>query len=236
MPFTFSHPAIVLPFTFLHSRYYSLTGLVIGSMAPDFEYFIRLRAGSDFSHTIVGIFWFNLPIGILLAFIFHNIVRNPLIDHLPHIFRSRFYVFREFEWNVYFRKNFLIVSISIIIGAASHIFWDSFTHYHGYFVEKIPELQGDIYGFPIYRLIQHFSTVIGAIVILYAINKMPKAQLTFKPVNLSYWIFIFSISLITAYLRKLSGISILAYSHLIISAISGFLIGLIFFSWIRTRR
>ncbi|WP_113654854.1 DUF4184 family protein, partial [Pedobacter namyangjuensis] len=30
MPFTFSHPAIVLPLTYLPKKWFSLTGLVIG--------------------------------------------------------------------------------------------------------------------------------------------------------------------------------------------------------------
>jgi hypothetical protein len=42
MPFTFAHPAIVLPLKHLPKRWYSLTGLIIGSMTPDFEYFIRM--------------------------------------------------------------------------------------------------------------------------------------------------------------------------------------------------
>ncbi|WP_220463965.1 DUF4184 family protein [Adhaeribacter radiodurans] len=41
MPFTFSHPAIVLPLTLLLRKWYSLTGLVIGSLTPDFEYFYQ---------------------------------------------------------------------------------------------------------------------------------------------------------------------------------------------------
>ena len=41
MPFTFSHPAAVLPLRLLPRHWFSLTGLVIGSMVPDFEYFLR---------------------------------------------------------------------------------------------------------------------------------------------------------------------------------------------------
>ncbi len=71
MPFTFSHPAIVLPFGLIGQRYFSMTALIIGSMTPDFEYFLRLRVRSDFSHTLFGVFWFDLPLGIVLCFVFH---------------------------------------------------------------------------------------------------------------------------------------------------------------------
>ena len=105
MPFTFSHPAIVLPLKFLPKRWFSLTALVIGSLTPDFEYFIRMKVQSDFSHTFLGIFWFYLPLGILLAFIFHNTVRNSLFDNIPMSLKSRLNRFNEFNWNRYFMSN-----------------------------------------------------------------------------------------------------------------------------------
>jgi hypothetical protein len=54
MPFTFSHPAIILPLKYFKKKWFSLTGLVIGSMTPDFEYFVRMRIQSNYSHTIEG--------------------------------------------------------------------------------------------------------------------------------------------------------------------------------------
>ncbi len=92
MPFTFSHPAIVLPLNYLPKKWFSLTGLVIGSLTPDFEYFIRMKIKSEYSHTLEGLFWFDLPLGVLLAFIFHNIVRNNFYNNLPLFFKSRFSV------------------------------------------------------------------------------------------------------------------------------------------------
>ena len=121
-----------------------MTGLVIGSLTPDFEYFFRMRIKSNYSHAIDGLFWFDLPLGILLAFIFHNIVRDSLINNLPTILNSRFSVFTNFDWNGHFRRNWFVVTISILSGAASHIFWDSFTHDHGYFVQNIPALQKSV--------------------------------------------------------------------------------------------
>lgn len=52
MPFTFSHPSIVLPLTYLPKKWISLTGIVIGSLTPDFEYFLRMKIQSTYSHTI----------------------------------------------------------------------------------------------------------------------------------------------------------------------------------------
>jgi hypothetical protein len=56
MPFTFAHPAVVLPGGYLPKQWLSLTGLVVGSRTPDFEYFFRWRVLSLYSHTLAGIF------------------------------------------------------------------------------------------------------------------------------------------------------------------------------------
>jgi hypothetical protein len=105
MPFTFSHPALVLPLKYLPQRFYSLTGLIIGSMTPDFEYFIRMTVGSIYSHTFWGIFYFDLPVGIALCFIFHGIVRDQLIDHLPAPLRERFWSLKSFNWKFFLNPH-----------------------------------------------------------------------------------------------------------------------------------
>ena len=40
MPLTFAHPSAILPFSRI-SRYINFSAMVFGSMAPDFEYFLR---------------------------------------------------------------------------------------------------------------------------------------------------------------------------------------------------
>ena len=69
MPFTFAHPAIVLPLLKKkYSRYFSATGLIVGSMAPDFEAFIGFRKEKIYSHNWLGVFWFDLPLALIIAF------------------------------------------------------------------------------------------------------------------------------------------------------------------------
>ena len=69
MPVTFAHPAIVLPF-YKKPKFFSMTTLIIGSMSPDFEYFLRMKIKSDMSHTLLGIFYFDLPITLIIALSF----------------------------------------------------------------------------------------------------------------------------------------------------------------------
>lgn len=230
MPFTFSHPAIVLPLTFLPRKWFSLTGLVIGSLTPDFEYFLRMRIKSNYSHTIDGLFWFDLPLGFLLALIFHNIVRDRLFDNLPTFFKSRFSTFKQFDWNEHFKKNWLIVLISILIGAASHIFWDSFTHDHGYFVQTISTLQNsvDFLGrqIPILKILQHSSTLLGGLVIVFAIYKLPTNMSENEKINLKYWLILVGLTLTIIAVRLLSGLELKQYGNVIVTVISAGLISL----------
>ena len=170
MPFTFSHPAIVLPLSKWFKKWVSTTGLIIGSMTPDFEYFVRMKIKSEYSHTLSGVFLFNLPLGIILAFIFHNHAKKMLFENLPAYYKSKFNIYIHFNWNKYFNINFLIVIISVILGAYSHIFWDSFTHHNGFFVTHIPILNNSVILFGhntyVYKFLQHGSSLIGVIVIL----------------------------------------------------------------------
>lgn len=161
MPFTFAHPAIVLPLTKLPKRWFSSSGLIIGSIAPDFEYFLRGETISNHSHTIAGLFYFNLPVSLLIAFIFHRFIRNSLIDHLPSGFYERFYSYRSIPWFHYARKNSVALVLSILIGGLSHIFLDSFTHQDGFFVQLLQLQITSLYSFPVYRIFQHVGTLIG---------------------------------------------------------------------------
>lgn len=231
MPFTFSHPAIVLPLTYFPNKWFSLTGLIIGSLTPDFEYFLRMKIKSNFSHTLEGVFWFDLPLGILLAFIFHNIVRNGLLFNLPTFLQSRFSNFTQFNWNEYFKKKWIVVIISILIGAFSHLFWDSFTHYDGYIVTHFPILQNSIEFYnvqiPILKILQHSSTLIGALIIAFTIYKLPYEEIEKKKINMKYWLILTFITFSIIAIRLLNSLDLKQYGNLIVTMISATLISLI---------
>ncbi len=231
MPFTFSHPAIVLPLTYLPRKWISLTGLIVGSLTPDFEYFLRMRIHSEFSHTFSGIFWFDLPMGLLLAFIFHNLVRNQLFPNLPKFLRARFQNFQDFNWNHYFKRHWMVVVLSILIGASSHVLWDSFTHDSGFFVTEIPSLTSNltIVGFeiPVMKILQHLSSILGGLVVLYAVFKLPRYNVLDKTAELKYWILFTFIALTIIAIRLLSGLDYKLYGHVVVTAISAGMISLI---------
>ena len=117
MPFTFAHPAAVLPFGLFPPRWISMTGLIVGSLMPDFEYFLRLKVQSDYSHTIAGLFLFDLPVGLVNYFIFQKIVRKSLFDNLPRVIRSRVLQVPRTSLTPNSKNSILVIIASILIGA-----------------------------------------------------------------------------------------------------------------------
>lgn len=240
MPFTFSHPAIILPLNYLSKKWFSMTGLIIGSLIPDFEYFIRMKIESNYSHTFWGIFYFDLPLGILLTFIFHNIVKTELFKNLPKKLHQRCTTYEKMNWNKYFLENWKIVILSIIIGTISHIFWDSFTHENGFFVKYFSELSNtfEIFGKQIIylKIAQHSSTLIGAIVIAYTIYQLPKVENIKRKINMKYWLIISLITLSIFALRINMGEKSNLIGNIIVSFIASLIIGIVITSMIMKRK
>jgi hypothetical protein len=230
MPFTFSHPAIVLPLRLLPAHWFSLTGLVIGSITPDFEYFLRMRISSRYSHTLSGLFWFDLPLGLLLTFIFHLMVRKQLFLNLPTPLRNRLSIFLSFDYWTFFKKNFLIAIISILIGAASHLLWDGFTHRSGFFVNAVPFLKQAVHFLnlktSIYRTLQHASTLAGELVVAFVLYKLP-VQKSDQAVDRKYWVWFLALSGVVTLVRVFISFHDLTYGDILVTVISANLISLI---------
>ncbi len=227
MPFTFSHPAIVLPLKKHLGKWVSLSGLIIGSLTPDFEYFIRMKINSNYSHTVIGCFWLNVPLGILLCFIFHDIIKKPLIENLPIFIQKRTLELKELNWDVYFKKKWFVVCCSILIGAFSHILWDSFTHENSFFTNYL-KLDKKILStnIPYFKVLQHLSTLIGGIIILRYFLNLKINELNFKKPRINYWLKISLLTLTILFARVAYGLKIYEYGNIIVSGISAFMISI----------
>ena len=205
----------------------------MGSMAPDFEYFIRMKGFSRYSHTWTGLFWFDVPLSIILLFIFHNLVRDTLIENLPFSFNVRLSAFQNFNWNKYFQENIAVVIVSLVIGVASHLVWDDFTHTGGYFVRVIPFLNGDVnlfnHNISIAEILQYVCSAIGLLVMLLVIFKLPEGKNTKKDNIFSFWLVVAVITVSVFNLRIIAGrmFHFEIYSEdIIVSIISAGLIGI----------
>ncbi len=233
MPFTFSHPAVVLPLTKTRFQL-SATGLVVGSMIPDFEYFIRMGDMSRYSHTLMGIFWFDLPLALLVCFIYHLVVRNSLFDNLPSFLKERFSVYKKFDWGSYFVRKWAFVIVSIIIGAASHIVWDKVTHNTMFYVNQadlstLTKIRGiNLAG---YKFLQLASTVVGGLVVIYSIFSLKRIRQEETKIDYRYWVLFWLITLSVIILRlSKDGAYLIHFGYyrvLAVSFISSLMTGLV---------
>jgi hypothetical protein len=229
MPITFSHPALILPIYLARRYYFSLTGLVIGSIAPDFEYFIRMKAKSIYSHTFLGIFWFNLPLALLLSFVFHNLIRNPLVKHLPLPLFQRFSIYQDFRWDCYLKSNWGAVIISILIGTGSHLLWDWFTHTGvTFFTTSIrTDLNISVDHFLVKYIIFHLvNSLAGGIVLWIAIFKLPVQHTDTRTQYRSwYWWIIVLFTMMICVIRLNFDTSIVLYD-IAVDLLAAFLLAL----------
>jgi hypothetical protein len=176
MPFTFSHPAAVLP---IHSRLRSwipLSALVIGSLVPDAAYYLPMPEHfRQNSHTLLGTFTSSLPVGIVLWLIFYWLAA-PAAFLLPSPHREAIGPQRTHRLDSI--SQALGVVLGILLGAWSHVLWDSFTHEQGWIVRHVPLLQRELFGstLTVYKALQYLSSLFGLWVLLYVYNKWMKAS------------------------------------------------------------
>jgi hypothetical protein len=162
MPFTLSHPLFAAPLQKLAPRYLSVTGLVLGSMSPDFEYFIALEAYRTIGHTFAGFLLMDLPLSVAFAFAFHYVMKPVLSMLLPSWGgMDRYACERSAAWRLSGVRDWTVFLISVFIGYLSHLFMDGWSHRHTFMTEHMDFLLQVYQGNPIYKTVQYGLSLIG---------------------------------------------------------------------------
>jgi Domain of unknown function (DUF4184) len=176
MPFTPAHPALILPLV-KNNRHVSVTALVAGSITPDFEFFFQMKEVENIGHHWYGFFLFDMPVALAFCWLFHNLLRNLLLANMPVWYYNRFKDTACFNWNQYALSNMVTILLSVATGVITHLFWDAFTHYDGWFVLHWPLLSkklllGNV-EITVFFLLQIFFSIAGIMAVIYAVAKMP---------------------------------------------------------------
>ncbi len=183
MPFTVSHAAAVLPLH-RHTRL-PLTALMVGSMAPDFGYIFSYEASRQLTHSFAGLFIFCLPVGLLVWLFYVAVLEKATITLLSDRWHTRFAHTDAITPSLIGRA-----AIAVVLGAATHLLWDAFTHRGTFVTDAIPALLGRTPGFewlPIYHLLHGLSSAVGLVIlILWArhLHRLPAKSLI-RPYNIS---------------------------------------------------
>lgn len=143
--------------------------LVIGTMAPDFPYYLPVSWPRSATHTLASVIWFSVPVGVATYYACDRLLCEPSVFLLPLAVRSRL---RAAPPSALTLQNLLAVCVSVAVGALTHVIWDAFTHSDGAVVLAVPALQilvaqvGD-YSLWLYKVLQHASTIGGLALLAY---------------------------------------------------------------------
>jgi hypothetical protein len=163
MPWTLSHPAIVLPLRRFSPQPLDFAALIIGSMTPDIGFYIGRFDLAKFAHTLPGSFLACLPTGVILL-LFYFLFCRPVCYALPSPHRQALRpLCPDFPTGL---TPWGIILLSLLLGAWTHNFWDAFTHQPGWFVDRIPWLQQPVMQIGatticMFLLLQELSTLLG---------------------------------------------------------------------------
>jgi hypothetical protein len=167
VPFTLSHAAAVIPF-----RRTPLvpSALVIGCFAPDFSYLLSLTNHPPFSHTLPGMFLLDVPLALVALWLFHTFMKRRMLMLVPKGFRQRI---RTSVTGISFRppKHLALIVFSILIGTATHLVWDAFTHNTSWIYQNWSFLRGsvelpDASEMQMYKLLEYGSSAFGFVVVV----------------------------------------------------------------------
>ena len=166
MPFTLSHAAAALPFRGVKPVW---PALVIGTFAPDLQYFIWISDEDRSGHHFPGILLLSIPLALLLLWLFERFVKGPVIELLPDAVQRRLQDKLQplafWGW-----RRFTAIVLWIAVGIATHVLWDQFTHSHTWVTAHWALLQ-QMVSVPFHgpvrmtKLLQHGSTVLGILVL-----------------------------------------------------------------------
>ena len=164
MPFTVSHVAAVVP---MARSPLVPSALVIGSMSPDIPYYLPHFVGSEATHSPVGVVSGDVLLSLAVFMAWHGLLTRPAVDGAPAAVRGRIpsQDVHPLSTRLSSLRQVLLVLLSMSVGAATHVAWDSFTHADGWGTIHVAWLAEKHGLLPGYGWAQYCSGVFGALVI-----------------------------------------------------------------------
>ncbi len=127
--------------------------------------FIRSRGA--IGHSLLGAFIFDLPVSLAVLWLFFAFVRQPFLMLLPKGVRMRLKP-GDGDFSFWPPSRLALIVVSILIGTATHILWDSFTHPF-YWPYRHWSFLSDVVQVPVagemqmFKVLQYASTLFGLV-------------------------------------------------------------------------
>ena len=153
-------------------------------MAPDLEYLVFLQTRRTVGHSLPGLLTFCLPVSLLVLLVWHRVVKGPLVRLLPrrwaHLAPALDRPLAFGSWTARAR-----VGAAVLVGAASHLAWDAFTHPDGAAVVRMAPLRGMVppLDVRVYTVLQYGGGVLGMAFLAVAVVLWAREQ-PVRPVKL----------------------------------------------------
>ena len=170
MPFTFSHPAAVVPFLPLLRDGCGrgpliASAMVAGTLAPDVPFFLDSLLPGTFglgaaTHRAWAVPTLDVAIAAALVAGWHGLLREPLVALLPERWGDRVEALTVpvGKGDPYDAAWF---TASAALGAFTHVGWDAFTHSGRAGERLIPLLRREIAGTPVPLVLQWGTSAVG---------------------------------------------------------------------------
>jgi hypothetical protein len=162
-----AHAAAVLPLLRVRRPWVIPSALVLGACAPDLVYVLRVR--SIDAHTLPGLFLFCLPMGLAMFVWLEGLVLPVLRRTLPPVGGVQWARFLRTDGLPRTARPWAYVALCLLLGAATHILWDGFTHRRLWPASVLyPDVLVPVGRrvFPLARVFQHLSSLVGSVVVL----------------------------------------------------------------------
>jgi hypothetical protein len=142
-------------------RFLDPWALALGAMVPDLPIFLPFLPDYGNWHSWLGVVTIDLAAVLLLVPLFHGVFRDPLISLLPPSLAGRAALLSPD------RLSFPPMVAGAVVGSASHVLWDSFTHSSAP-MEWGGWLAVSVFGvIRLFRLLQYVSSVIGLAIVVW---------------------------------------------------------------------
>lgn len=156
-------------------------------MVPDLPLFFPFVAKYSSTHSLAGLIVACLPLGLACCVVYELFIHHAVVAIMPTWIQHR----RMRPATALNVKRLPNLGLAVVIGAATHVCWDSFTHADRWGSELFPALNDPamtIFGsaIPWFRVLQYGSTVVLLpVLVLWLWKTLQEEEPLYRPFTFS---------------------------------------------------